>query len=371
VSLRRLGFAAALLALLGLASLGLLELGVRVFAPQVLPQDVPDLWVQDPALGWKHLANARMLANTGERDVEICTDAAGDRVDCAASPRTDCAKRILAVGDSYVEALAIPYRETVWQRLDDDTGACTHVAGVSAWYLSQYLAAIRARLAEPGADFDLVILALYVDNDLTDRPEEIPPAQDVQRRPLRWLPAALTARALHDWFYPLNAWLESHSQAYVALRFAIRRVGDPGDVGLYGVSRGLRTSQLTEPYLEGTARGVALAAAEAHAHGARFLVVVIPHRSQVLDPDGATLARAMPQLADDIDMDLTSRLLVPRLEAIPDVDAVVDLLPILRANPDPRLWGERDAHFSPSGHAAWAEAIRARVRALLAMPAPG
>ena len=365
MSLRRTGFALALIGLLGLFTASLLEIFVRVFAPQVLPQDVPDLWVQDEAIRWKHHANARVLANTGERDVWVCTDAAGDRVDCAAPAHAACRKRILAVGDSYVEALAIPFQETVWQRLDTDTGACSSIAGVSGYYLSQYLATVRTRLAEPGAHFDLVILALYVGNDMTDRAEALPATQDVQRRPLRLLPAQLTAKGIYDWFYPYNAWLESRSHAYVALRFAIRRFNDPGDVGLYGVPRALRKSQLTPAFLDETARGVRLAAEAAHLHAARVLVVVIPERSQVLDPDGARLEQGLPKLAGDIDMDLIKREFVPRLEAIDAVDRVVDLLPILRANPDPAFWGERDAHLSPLGHAKWFEAIRAPVRELL------
>ncbi len=268
MSLRRLGFAALLLALLGALTSALFEIGVRVFAPQVLAQDVPDLWQQDEAIGWKHAPNAHVLANTGDRDVEICTDAAGDRVSCSESARSDCAGRILVMGDSYVEALAVPFESTVWRQLESDTGACTSVAGVSGWGPSQYLAAVRARLAEPGARFDLVILSLYLGNDLTDDAEKLPPAKDVQRRPFRLLPAGLSLEALVDWFYPCNAWLESRSHAYVALRFAIRRLRDPGDVGLYGAPRALRTSQLTRPYLDETARGVGLVAEAARARRA-------------------------------------------------------------------------------------------------------
>ncbi len=367
MSARRLGFAAALLALLGALTATLLEAGVRIFDPQVLAQDVPDLWLKDEALSWKHAANARMVANTGDRDVEICTDAVGDRVACGVDARTDCARRILVVGDSYVEALAVPWEETVWQRIESDTGACTSVTGVSGYRLSQYLAVARGRLAEPGARYDLVLLALYVGNDLTDAAEALPPAQDVQRRPFRILPAGLSAEALYDWFYPFNAWLESRSHAYVALRFAIRRLRDPGDVGLYGVSRALRRSLLTEEILQETSRGVGLVAEAAHRHGARLLVIVIPERSQILDPKAERLLHAMPALAGDVDMDLTTRELVPRLETAPGPDRVVDLLPILRANPDPALWGPRDGHFSPLGHRTWFEAIRAPVRELLAL----
>jgi hypothetical protein len=365
VRLRRLGFAAVLLALLGVITAALLEVGVRIIDPQILPQDVPDLWVQDPGISWKHTQNAHMVANTGDRDVEICTDSDGDRVDCDAKPGGACAKRILVVGDSYVEALAVPYPETVWQRIDSDTGACSSVSGVSGYRLSQYLTAARERLSAPGAAFDLVILAFYVGNDMTDAAETLPPAQDVQKRPVRLLPAALSAEALFDWFYPMNAWLESRSHAYVAVRFAIRRFRDPGDAGLYGVSRGLRRSQLTPIFLDESARGVRLIAEAAHQHGARMLVLVIPERTQVVDPKGEKIVRAMPALAGDLDMDLTSREFVPRLEAIPEIDRVIDLLPILRANPDPANWGTNDGHFSPLGHARLFDAIREPVRALL------
>jgi hypothetical protein len=113
----------------------------------------------------------------------------------------------------------------------------------------------RASGSPHRARFDLVILAFYIGNDMTDDVETIPPARDVQRRPLRLLPAGLSAEAIYDWFYPMNAWLESRSHAYVAVRFAIRRFRDPGDAGLYGVSRALRRSQLTPKFLEETARG--------------------------------------------------------------------------------------------------------------------
>jgi hypothetical protein len=52
------------------------------------------------------------------------------------------------------------------------------------------------------------------------------------------------------------------------------------------------------------------------AHGARVLVLVIPERTQVLDPKGEKILRAMPALAGDLDMDLTTREFVPRLAAL-------------------------------------------------------
>jgi hypothetical protein len=344
------------------------ELLVRAFAPQVLQRDIPDLWVMDPALGWRHRPNVHGIANTGERDVEICTNAAGDRVDCHRPPPTHCAGRVLWLGD--FEALSIPWAETPWALLDADTGACTDAAGVGSYYMGQYVAAARERLGAPGAHWDVVTLAVYVGNDFTPDPELVPPPQDVQRRPWRLLPAGPSLQALWDWFYPYNSWLESRSQLYVAGRSAIRRALDRGDVGVYGVPDPLRRSKLTAALLEGTARGIALVAQEAHRHGARFLVVVHPHRSQVLDPDGSKLARALPELAGDLDMNAPSEELVSRLGTVPEIDVAIDLLPALRAHADPALWEPVDQHLSAAAYRIWAETVSGPLRELLAEGPP-
>ena len=73
----------------------------------------------------------------------------------------------------------------------------------------------------------------------------------------------------------------------------------------------------------------------------------------------------MPALEGDLDMDLTTREFVPRLEKLREVDRLIDLLPLLRANTDPANWGANDGHFSPQGHARVFDAIRAPVRELL------
>jgi hypothetical protein len=356
------------LGLAALATLALLELGVRIFAPQVLPHDVPDLWTPDPEMGWHRAPGVRILANTGERGVEICTDAQGDRIHCSANRPPVCRRRILVIGDSFVEALAIPFRQTVWARIEEDTGACVEVAGVAAYGLGQYLKLARERVTAP-EPYDLVILSFFAGNDFTEDAERIPPAKEVQRKPLHLLPRGLSAAALYDWFYPYNAWFESRSHAFVAARFAIRRFQDPTGAGPGGVLRCMRPSLLSDAILDETARGIRLIAEEVERGGAALLVVLVPFQSQVLDPTGERTLSAFPQLEGDLDMDLVSDRLVPRLEPIDGIAALVDLLPFLRERATPGSWGTRDTHFSPQGHELWFEAIREPVRALLDEPA--
>ena len=293
------------------ASVLFLEALVRLFIPQILPWDTPDLWQPDERIGYRHQPNARLWTNTGDRRVQICFDAVGDRIDCEQAKEQTCDRRILVIGDSYVEALAIPWAETVWNRIEEDLGACMFVAGVGGYGIPHYLRLTRDRLNTGTESFDLVILALYVGNDFTSDPEAIPSAQEVQRKPLRLLPAGVSARDIWLWFYPINSFLESRSHAYVAGRYAIRRFKDPGDVGIYGVPLALRPSKLTEINLRETKHGVKLIAQEVKRAGGKFLLVLIPHRSQVLDADAETITKALPWLNGDVDMNYVSTAFLP------------------------------------------------------------
>ena len=343
------------------------ELLFRLTLPQVLPVDAPEIYHPDDAIGWRRSANVRAMANTGERDVEVCTDSRGDRVSCAAPRPASCPRRILVVGDSMVEALAIPFEQTAWARLERDVGACVDVAGVGAYGPSQYLKVVRERLRDRHDVYDVVVASMYASNDFVSDAERIPSARAIRRRPLRLLPAGLSQQALEDWFYPVNQWLESRSHAYVALRFAIRNMSDPGDVGVYGLPVALVRSRLTPRLLQETARSFALMADEVRHARSTLVITIVPIRNQVTDPTGARVRAAFPKLADEIDMDLVQKEFVPRLAELPGV-STVDLLPVLRETATPVYWGEKDGHLSPKGHAAWFDALRGPVRRALGLP---
>jgi hypothetical protein len=343
-----------------------LEVAVRLFIPQVLPVDAPRIFRPDQTIGWRNNPNVRAWANTGERDVEVCTDGRGDRISCKEPHLAHCAKRILIVGDSFVEALAVPFEETVWSRLEKDTGACVDVAGVGGYEPSQYLQLVRERLRGRDPNYDLVVASMFAGNDFMPDAERLPAPTDVWRRPLRLLPKGLDEDSLLDWFYPFNQWLESRSEAYVALRFAVRNLRDPGDIGIYGLPIALVRDSLTPQILRATTRSFELIADEVREAGSKLLITVVPVRNQVADPTGARIRAAFPAIADKIDMDLVQEEFIPRLHAIEGV-TVVDLLPTLRAEAAPDDWGTRDQHLSPKGHAAWFRALREPVREALGL----
>jgi hypothetical protein len=352
-----------------LLTVALLEVGVRFFAPQPLPQSDLQIYRPAPEIGWRRNANVRTQASVGERDVPICTDASADRVDCGAPPRDpgSCAKRILVLGDSFVEALAVPFRDTVWSRIERETGACVSVAGVGGYWPQQYARQLEERLAQ-GERFDLVILNFYAGNDFVTSADSMPGPEEVSRPQIHWLPAGLSPKDLWSWLYPMNEWLEARSHLYVASRYAALRLLGFDDVRRYGVPAALLRSGLSDVHVGETLRLIARIARDAETAGVPLLVVVIPLQNQVLDPRAESLASRFPAQREDLDMDLVAQRFVPRIGELAGVRRVVDLLPYLRAHADESAWDRRDRHFSAQGHALWFEAIRQPVEEMLAKP---
>jgi hypothetical protein len=336
----------------------LLEVAVRLLMPQQLTLDAPELFRPDDEIGWRHSPNVRVNIAREGRTISLCTDAHGDRVSCEPRQARACERRILVIGDSFVEALSVSWEETVWHRLERATGACVESTGVGGYGPAQYEQIARERLAD-GTDYDLVLLSLYQGNDFGRHADRIPEAREVARGPLRLLPAGLSRREFRDWLYPLNQWLESRSHAWIAVREVIRATVF-GDFVWAIIQPSRFDAKQAEPALRAV-RGVA---EQANHAGAPLLVVLVPISVQVLDPRAEAYLQRRPELAGDIDMDLGSRLIVPHLQ---ELDArVVDLLPGLRARADAGHWGRIDPHFSSQGHELWFELIRGDVEALLA-----
>lgn len=345
---------AARLAVAGLAFLAVtvlaLEASVRRIIPQALAVPQPELYRPVEGLGWARRPNARVTMHVG-REVAFCTDGRGDRIDCDADPARACARRVLVIGDSFVEALGVPYGETVWGWMERELGVCAEIAGVGGWGLGQYVAVARDRLSRSGP-YDLVLLAFYAGNDFTRRIAETPALRPRALRSIARAGAGGPAPA-----GGLRRWLRAHFHAWVAAERAWGRLRDPlGGYGGHG-SRVLRRSTLRDEMLEETERGIGRIAREVRQAGSRLLVVVIPHEAQVLDPRGSRLVALLPELRGDVDMDRVTRDFMPRLRGVPDVDAVVDLLPVLRERARADAWGS-DRHFSALGHRLWFEAIR-------------
>ena len=334
-----------------LVTAALLEVGVRLFAPQPLPQADVEIYEPAPGIGWRRHANVRTRASVGEHGVEICTDAAGDRVDCEAPPRdaASCAQRVLVLGDSFVEALAVPFRDTAWSRIERDTGACAAVAGVGGYWPQQYARQLEDRLAE-GARFDLVILNFYAGNDrvILGRHHAGSPGGGQAAAPLAAGGPLRAGTCGTGSIRSTSGWRRARTSTW---RAASPCCGSSASTtcATTACRRRCPLGALGGPARRDHARVVERIARDAQAAGIPLLVNVIPLQNQVLDPKGESLASRFPALREDLDMDLVSLRFVPRVSALAGVDRVVDLLPWLRAHADESAWDPRDRQLSPRG----------------------
>jgi hypothetical protein len=320
----------------------------------------------DPELGWSFEPDSKTLKLSGAREfgpVQVRVNADGFRDDARSADKPAGAYRIAVLGDSIVAALQVDHAEVftslLQRRLDAESvpGRSVEVlnAGVDGYGTAQELLILRHRVA-PFAP-DLVLLSMYLGNDITDNYTE-------------------TGRSGH--------YLERRcGRPYVALREgSLIPLGEPTDWRPKSpnlLDRALRLSILfgnfapippEEPKLltadvfrtaphEALAEAWALTQAlvlavrdEAAAQGARFAVLAMPSRVEA--------GQERNYFAGPVyDVDLPIRRLRAFLESndLP----YLDLQRPMRAHVDAgeRLYFEKDSHFVVRGHAAVADAIGA------------
>ena len=358
---------------LGLA-LSLGELVVRLVAPQQLIVKRPDIWQPVDTLGWTHRPNVNTTINTGERTVRVITDRDGFRVGLAG--RVEGKRRILLLGDSFMEALQAEYEQSLAGLLGDrlssrlDEPVAISNTGVGGWDPPQYLLEARRLLGRQR--FDLVIVAVYLGNDVVSRRIERypprPPAGGADHR-LR-LPHRLSYRELVDAvLYPINDFLKARSELFnflkeraATLRMRLGLTADyfPEDL--------LRREE-SSPRWSVTAQICRDIRDLARAHGASTMFVLIPDSFQV---DTAAFYRALKGFKIDpaaVDLEQPERLLDSAMRAY-HLD-VLDVLPAFRRaeRSGTRLYGAVDSHLSPQGHEVLEQLIEPIVMARLSAPA--
>ncbi len=196
------------------------EGGVRLFAPQQLVVRRTDVWLPVAGVGYKHAANIRTQANTGEQVVNIITDEDGYRV--GLDGRKQAEHNILLLGDSYMEALQVEYADSVAglleERLSKKLGVPIGVrnTGVSGYSPSQYLIVAKEELAK--AHFDLVVVALYMGNDIEETRTDFFPPKTATGREFR-MPKNLGREELMSAIAaPMDQALEAQSELYILVR---------------------------------------------------------------------------------------------------------------------------------------------------------
>jgi GDSL-like lipase/acylhydrolase family protein len=372
-----------------------LEAVVRAVVP------VSDFFYEfDPHVGLKGIARKHGRAiKRGSFDVPVEINSHGFRDREHAYDKPPGTRRVVLLGDSFIEALQVPFERSVTplleERVRQETGAVEFInLGLSGFGTGrEYL-----MLEEYGLRYkpDLVLL-FFVGNDISDNsrrlkglpylPYPLPGSDGGLARDARGRPLFSPFEDRTSRLGALARFLRNHSKSYRVLREAIdsspplnellyrlrlmstpperaNRRG-PTSFGFHEIYRLSPTPLWTEAWA--VTEGMLVATRDlAESHGARFAVVLVPEGWEVYPELWQNILRRIPAMRDvPMDLELPSRRLSTFLAAhrIPHVS----LLPEFRARAGglPPLYVAGDPHWGAEGHRLAAELLASHVAGLL------
>ena len=372
-----------------------LEIGVRVALP------VSDFFYEfDPYIGLRGVPNKHGRAiRRGVFDTEVTLNSHGFRDREHAYTKSPGTRRVVLLGDSFIEAFQVPFERSVTPlleaRIRQQKGDVELInLGLSGFGTArEYL-----MLKEYGLRYqpDLVVM-FFVGNDISDNsrrlhgkpflPYPLPAPDGGVARDERGAPRFSEFSDTTSRFAPVVSYLRAHSKGYRALREAIDsspsfngllyRIGlmsnPPEQVnrrsatnfGFYEIYRLEPTPVWAEAW--SLTEGMLVASRDlAASRGARFAVVLVPAAWEVY-PDAWEKIKAMvPGMADvPMDLALPARRLGKFLTAhdIPYVALLDDFR--ARAGTSPALYLAGDAHWTDAGHRLASELLADRVAGLV------
>jgi hypothetical protein len=362
VSAVKRGFLTALLLLLSISLSFLLGEGVvRVFAPQALVLLRPDIWIPVPMSGWRHRPNASTHVNSGQREVSWQTDEQGFRVGSFQTPASD--KVLLALGDSFLEAMQVEHEQTMTSLLGQTLSARAGLpviilnSGVGGWDPNQYRIELQRFLSAGSADGVLVFV--YLGNDIVNvRNESYAPKLPVERHRLR-LPRNLDWSEFVDSVaYPINNFLEVRSHLFILmrnrLRYALMRAG----LTAYFFPDAVLVRHASSTQWDVTADILQEIAVLGGQHGLRTLFVLIPSEEEA-DPMKARRAAVAFGLPDEAyDLDQPRRLLMAQMRQrqLTVIDTTTELRMAVKSGLSD-VYGSVDNHLGIEGHRVVARAL--------------
>lgn len=349
------------------------EVVVRVLAPQQLILIRPDIWQPADSLGWAHRANVRTEVNTGDRTVTFVTDQNGFRT--GAGGRPDSGVRILLLGDSFMAAMQVEYEASLAGLIEQCFGpragraAAVWNAGVSGWDPPQY--AIKARHALERGTFDLVLVSVFLGNDVVGRRYVLTPREPERRHQLRLLRRPDWSEFVDAVLAPLNDGLETRSHLFVLLKTRSRSLLMRFGLTAIEVPSEIRMSEAASPRWQMTADILAEIDSMALSRGTPAIFILIPSIETVEPSVLQERVEAFGIDSTGLDVEQPERLMRSELER--RGLNVISVLGPLRAAQGRGvvLYGRADPHPSAAGHQVMWNAVAPALAAALGLPYDG
>jgi lysophospholipase L1-like esterase len=335
-------------------SLTLGELGLRLVAPAQLYRFPIGLFESDEAAGYRLTPGFEGVMTAQEYTTPLHINRQGLREERDVGAKDPARRRILALGDSFTMAYAVPTEHGYVKRLERRLNAGGERfevlnGGVAGYSTAQELAWLRrtGRALAP----DVLLLGFYLGNDV----------EDALRKPdaIRVRDGYLTDVTVSGGFLPqsLRLFLARHSQLYHRL-WPMQRMlrGDTsGSPGAHLALYAPETGRLA-PAWNATRAGIDGIAAEARALGIPLIVLLFPERLQTAPEEWGTLVARYGEAGVEYHIDRPNQVLAALLaeRGIP----AIDVLPALTARAaETPLYHRLDGHWTPIGNDVAAEAI--------------
>jgi len=359
------------LAITGALLLGLLEIGLRLFAPQIVPP-LGGLFIADSTTAYRLKPDVRVPFRFAEGSPVFITNNQGLREDHPIGPPTPGHPRLLNIGDSFTFGMGVNAEQAFPHLLDGLPVGGERVESLNAGVFGYGTDNEAAWLHTYGWPLQprLVVVGFFVGNDVKDTMLGMDKttvdaagrliATDKSKQAMQGADGADPDPAAGGG--GVKGWLENNSHAYLFLRnfwTALRPVKPRAPTVFDAASFFLTPAPpaITTGWTEtlGVLDGIQ---ADVLAHNARLLVVAIPTREQVQDRSWTEMQAQFSLSAAQVQRDLPQQKLAAW--ATRTGTPLLDLLPAFRAaGQGQALYFRTDRHWTAAGHALAAAEITA------------
>ena len=331
-----------------------LEGGLRVFGDAEAQSSFQSLFIPDNRIGYRLRPGAAVRYTTPEFSTDLVINGRGVRDEDEIGLKAADERRVLILGDSYVFAVQVPFRDTLGERLEaklnaSGTGGRWRVinGGVQGYGpVEQWL-----WYREIGAAFnpDIVLIVVSVANDAIEAFDarekfaagSVPKATAVARTRLA-LRQIIRSSAVLQLVRQRGDQLRARVSASIAERPLAVYLERPPSF----VLDGMRTATAAFGRIAASARD----------DGAGVAFILMPARFQTQDADFARVSRTVGGAARALRRHAATERFADALR--PLGEPVLDLLPVFQSAEDPPgLHFTRNTHLSARGHLVAADAV--------------
>ena len=350
----------ALIAVIMVVEFAILEAGLHVFGDFEAGAAFQSLFVTDARVGYVLRRGAEVRYWTSEFDTTLTINAQGVRDDEPIGTKPAGERRVLILGDSYVFAVQVPFRDTMGERLEARLneaadghrwrvidGGVQGYGPVEQWLFYRNVAAAF----KP----DVVLIMVSVANDAM---EALDARATLEAGKVPEGTQADAARSRMRQVIRSSAVLQLVRRRYDQLRARVTAAVAERPMTIY-------LDHPPPPVLEGldlATRAFGRIAEEARRDGAQVVFVLMPARFQTNDLEFEQMSKAAAESGSTLERNAATDRFSEALT--PLGYPVLDLLPVYSAiHEGPPLHFVRNSHLSVRGHQVTADAMLEFLRA--------